>query len=96
MYWSIGVLMAIMQKILFVIMMFALLAVTFYSLEHLQNIYLEMNNIMIRIGVVLIFTSILSNVQRQRTRRVSKRKKSVLLSPATTKKRSSLPRLPVS
>jgi len=48
--------MAIMQKILFVLMMFGLLAVTFYSLEHLQNIYLEMNNIMIRIGVILIFT----------------------------------------
>ncbi len=37
-------------------MMFGLLAITFYSLEHLQNIYLEMNNILIRIGVILIFT----------------------------------------
>lgn len=56
--------MALIQKIFFVILMIALLSITIYSLNHLQNIYLEMNNIMIRIGVVLIFTFTLLVITR--------------------------------
>ncbi len=56
--------MVALQKLLFILMMFGLLAITFYSLEHLQNIYLEMNNVFIHIGVILIFTFTLLIITR--------------------------------
>ena len=56
--------MALMQKILFVLMMLGLLAISFYSLNYLQYIYLEMNDVLIRIGVILIFTFTLLIIAR--------------------------------
>jgi len=56
--------MAVIQKILFVVLMLGLLSLTFYSLTYLENVYLEVNNTFIRFGVTLIFTFTLLVITR--------------------------------
>ncbi len=48
--------MVIINKILFIALMAGLLGVTIFSLEHLNALYIEMNNAFIRFGIILIYT----------------------------------------
>jgi cellulose synthase/poly-beta-1,6-N-acetylglucosamine synthase-like glycosyltransferase len=44
-----------LQKVLFIIFLLGGLGLTYYSVDNLQQIYLETSNIFVRMGVVLIF-----------------------------------------
>jgi len=47
--------MQIIQKILFILFMLGALVLTYYSVDSLQQIYINTSNIFIRFGVILIF-----------------------------------------